>query len=167
MLFLDFNNDILIKIMTYLPVNYLISINKQLLSLHNEYYYRLFLEKDHPKKVSNVYRNTYKKLIDYDKLKTFEFLLYKVNMEEDEDSNEDNLIIYIMENMSWERISYHQYKTKNKIGKFSFNLVQDRHSGYGMMFHYIEICWKNIHMSRFAGVNVQNLTNIMRIHVRK
>ncbi len=45
MLFEHFNNIILVKIMTFLPVNCLILINKQLQSLHNEEYYKLFFTK--------------------------------------------------------------------------------------------------------------------------
>ena len=89
-IFEDLNNDILLEIISYLPINYLISINKKLLLLHNEEYYKKYLKDKYPNELLQIHRNTCKQKIKHNKInifknkiKIFKSLLYTYKHLED------------------------------------------------------------------------------------
>ena len=149
--FTDLNNDILIKIMSYLPINYLKLINKQLFLLHNEYYYRLYLENHYHNKVNKIYEKTCKRLVNDGK--QFESLLFKAFASSKNYYSEyrktlmtykKSLAIYILENITWEEDdiyklpdnpSYYRYGEclyHGKLGHFNFKVHEEFDSGCGM-----------------------------------
>ena len=159
MSFEDLNNDILLIIMNNLPVNYLISINKLLNSLHTEYYYKLRLQKDCPHKILNIHRDTYKNFIDCHKSKQFEALLSEV-IDEIESPRKDKLIIYIMKNMRWKKYSLGSgiYQSINRIGKFNFTLHNGKRYDSSIYFRSIYVYWKDFRITQLEGDDNDKLT---------
>ena len=145
MIFENLPDDILLTIMTYLPINNLISINKQLFSLHTEQYYKLYSQKYYFNKAFKAYQTVCKKQFKNNKICIFEILLKKYNntiLSFESKSQCQDLIIYIFDNIKWVvDINYDNvFKSKNKFGKYTFELCYSKNG----LFKGISIYWKDL-----------------------